>query len=259
MHPDHLQQLTQAKRLLESPGIAARLSNALGTPIEKAIDLLPKGASELVTTATRKALEAAMRAALTGMSDELKPPSKRWHKFTVAASGGLGGAFGLPALVLELPVSTTVMLRAIADIARSEGEVLTEREAQLACLAVFALGGPSASDDGAETGYLGVRAAMAKAMSDALAHVSRHGMAQQGAPSMVRFIAQVAARFSIPVSEKVAAQSVPVIGAVGGATVNTLFMDHFQKMASGHFVVRRLERLYGATEVQRRYALIALQ
>ncbi|WP_339616573.1 EcsC family protein [uncultured Gilvimarinus sp.] len=256
MHPDHLQQLTDAKRVLESPGIAARLSNALGTPIEKALDLLPKGAGELVTSATRKALEAAMKAALTGMNDDLKPPSKRFHKLTAAASGGIGGAFGLSALVVELPVSTTLMLRSIADIARSEGEALSEREAQLACLAVFALGGPSASDDGTETGYFGVRAAMAKAMSDALAHVSRHGMAQQGAPAMVRFMSQIAARFSIPVSEKVAAQSVPIIGAVGGATINTLFMDHFQKMASGHFVVRRLERLYGAREVKRQYALI---
>ena len=49
-------------------------------------------------------------------------------------------------------------------------------------------------------------------------------------------------------------QGVPVIGALGGATVNVLFIDHFQDMARGHFVVRRLERKYGADEVETAYA-----
>jgi len=44
------------------------------------------------------------------------------HKMFVATSGAVGGAFGLPALTVELPVSTITMLRSIADIARSEGE-----------------------------------------------------------------------------------------------------------------------------------------
>ena len=66
-------------------------------------------------------------------------------------------------------------------------------------------------------------------------------------------IAQVASRFSINVSQKVAAQAVPVVGAVGGAVINTLFIDHFQDMARGHFVVRRLERRYGAEAVEKVY------
>ncbi len=37
----------------------------------------------------------------------------------------------------------------------------------------------------------------------------------------MRFTAQIAARFGLVVSQKVAAQAVPVLGAVGGATVNT--------------------------------------
>jgi hypothetical protein len=40
----------------------------------------------------------------------------------VATTGGVGGLFGLPALAIELPISTTIMLRSIADIARSEDE-----------------------------------------------------------------------------------------------------------------------------------------
>jgi hypothetical protein len=63
----------------------------------------------------------------------------------------------------------------------------------------------------------------------------------------------VASRFSINVSEKAAAQAVPVVGAIGGAIINTLFIDHFQDMAKGHFVVRRLERSHGREAIERAY------
>ena len=64
------------------------------------------------------------------------------------------------------------------------------------------------------------------------------------------------ARFNTVVGEKIVAQGIPVVGAVGGATVNVLFIDHFQDMARGHFTVRRLERIYGPDEVRTRYALL---
>jgi len=44
-----------------------------------------------------------------------------------------------------------------------------------------------------------------------------------------------------------------VVGAFGGATINVLFIDHFQDMARGHFIVRRLERKYGHDEVEKKY------
>ena len=54
------------------------------------------------------------------------------------------------------------------------------------------------------------------------------------------------------VTQKFAAQMVPVIGAFGGAVVNYAFIDHFQDVARGHFTVRRLERSYGKDEVRLR-------
>lgn len=66
-------------------------------------------------------------------------------------------------------------------------------------------------------------------------------------------ITQLAARFGVNVSEKVAAQAVPVIGAAGGAVINLLFIDHFQDMARGHFIVRRLERAYPPEMVREEY------
>jgi hypothetical protein len=184
---------------------------------------------------------------------QAESPSNWWHKLAVGTTGAAGGAFGLPALAIELPISTTIMLRSIADIARSEGENLRTADARLECVQVLALGGRSKNDDGTETGYFAVRAAMAKAVSEAAAHLAGKGVSQKGAPAIVRLIALIASRFSVVVSEKAAAQAVPVVGAFGGAMINALFMDHFQDMGKGHFIVRRLERLHGHEEVKRVY------
>ena len=69
----------------------------------------------------------------------------------------------------------------------------------------------------------------------------------------MRLIAQIASRFGVVVTQKLAAQAVPVIGAVGGAAVNYAFIDHFQEMARAHFIVRRLERRYGKDAVRTAY------
>jgi hypothetical protein len=78
-------------------------------------------------------------------------------------------------------------------------------------------------------------------------------LVEEGAPAIVRFITQLATRFGVNVSEKVAAQAVPVIGAAGGVVINVLFIDHFQEMARGHFIVRRLERTYDPQLVRAEY------
>ena len=168
-------------------------------------------------------------------------------------SGGVGGIFGLAALPIELPITTTIILRSIADVARSEGEDLQAPEARLACLEVFAMGGPSAGDDATESGYFAVRAALARAVSEAAKYVAGRTVVEDGAPVIVRLLAQIAARFNTVVGEKIIAQGVPVLGALGGASINVLFIDHFQDMARGHFIVRRLERTYGEEEVRRKY------
>jgi hypothetical protein len=82
---------------------------------------------------------------------------------------------------------------------------------------------------------------------------AERGLVEQGAPAIVRFITQVAGRFGVNVSEKVAAQAVSVIGAAGGMVNNVLFIDHFQEMARGHFIVRRLERTYDPQLVRAEY------
>ena len=142
------------------------------------------------------------------------------------------------------------MLRSIADIGRSEGEQIRSIESRLACIEVFALGGRLQSDDASELGYFAVRTALARAMAEAAQFIAERGVAREGAPVLVKLVAQIAARFEVVVSEKAAAQALPLIGAAGGAIVNLLFIDHFQDMARGHFIVRRLERTWGAEAVR---------
>lgn len=249
-----IEDLRTAKLLLETPSLAAKFSNLVGAPIEKGFELLPKKWNVVVNDAARKSIETALNVALWTMDhSQPAPPSNWWHKLAVGTTGAAGGAFGLAALTIELPVSTTIMLRSIADIARSEGENLKMPDARLECVQVLALGGRSKSDDGTEIGYFAARAAMAKAVSEAAAHLAEKGLTQKGAPAIIRLIAQIASRFSIVVSQKAAAQAVPVVGAFGGAVINTLFIHHFQDMGRGHFIVRRLERVHGPEEVKRIY------
>ncbi len=252
-----LSDLKKAKKLLENPGIAAKITNLLGTPIEKGLELLPDNWNTTIGEATQAALSKAVQAAVLTMKDSPgKESSDILHKLAVATTGSMGGFFGLAALAIELPISTTVMLRSIADIARSEDEPIAQIESKIACIEVFALGGPSKGDDATESGYFAVRAALAQSITNATKHIAKNGLIEEGSPALVRLIIKIAERFSIQVSEKAAAQAIPAIGAAGGAIINTLFIDHFQDMARGHFVVRRLERKYGGKLVEETYKAI---
>jgi hypothetical protein len=244
--------LQRAHRHLENPGIVTKLTSAVGIPIEKSIEFLPEKWSTAIKKATKTALIKALDfAVLTIDGESTSDSSDRIHKFMAAITGAAGGFFGVPALAIELPVSTIIMLRSIADIARREGEDLKSINSKLACIEVFALGGKS--NDDTETGYYAVRGALATTVSRASQHIAQKGIAEQGAPALVRFINKVATRFSIAVSEKVAAEMIPVIGAAGGALINIIFIDHFQDMARGHFIIRRLERHYGMDVVKQKY------
>ena len=259
MKAEDYQRLLYARDLLENPGLAARLTNVVGMPFEKAFAYLPEKWSEVIQGITQKSLTKALDVAVKTMNGgRRKNSSDTLHKFLVAASGGIGGAFGLPALALELPATTVIMFRSIADIARSEGENLEALETKLACLTVFALGGSSDRDNSAESGYYAVKILLAQEVSEAAKYILRRGVAEEGAPALVRLLATIASRFGVTVSQKAAASAVPIVGAAGGALINSIFMDHFQNMARGHFIVRSLDRQYGADEVRRLYHRISL-
>src|SRR6266511_5539570 len=157
MTAEDLAALREAVQSLEHPGLAARLTNMVGNPIELIGHVLPASASHAIATATSKGLEIALGVALRTMRRSPHAESQLLHKALATASGAAGGAFGLVTLPIELSVSTVIMLRSIADIARSEGEDLSDPEAALSCVQVFALGGRDASD----SGYFAVRGMLA--------------------------------------------------------------------------------------------------
>lgn len=251
-----LAALKNAKTLLENPGLAARASAMLGSPMERGMAMLPDRVQKTIHSASETAMMKALDMAVKSLGKDgvgVSAPKNKMHKFAAATSGAVGGAFGLLALSVELPISTTIMLRSIADIAKSEGENIQHIETKLACLSVFALGGKSEGDDATESGYFAARVAMAGAVSEAAKFLAEKGFTKAGAPALVRLVSLIAARFGVVVSEKAAMQAIPIIGAASGAIINTLFIDHFQSMARGHFVVRRLEKIYGEEPVRVAY------
>jgi hypothetical protein len=256
MKDQDIEAIATAVALLENASLAARLTNIVGKPIELIGMALPEGASKIIATATTKGLNAALRVALSTMENRPEAASRLLHKALATASGAIGGSLGLVTAPLELPISTIIMLRSIADIARSEGENLADPDAALSCVQVFALGARSGPAEAAESGYFVVRGMLAKSITEAARFITERGIVEEGAPILVRFIAQVAARFGVVVTQKLAAQTLPVVGALGGAAVNYAFIDHFQDVARGHFAIRRLERAYGKETVRAHYERI---
>ncbi len=251
---EETEDLKRAIRCLEGTSFAQRLTDAIGRPIAALTRNMPAPARRVVAHASETALRGALRFSLRTIDMKRAPKStNRAHKFAAAATGAVGGAFGLAALPVELPLSTAILLRSIAEIAREEGEDLSAPQTALACIEVFALGGKGEEEAMFESGYFAVRAALAKSVSDSARFVASQGLGAQSAPAVVRLISQVAARFGVIVSEKFAAQSAPVFGAIGGAAVNAAFAEHFQTLARGHFIVRRLEREHGPNLVAFEY------
>jgi hypothetical protein len=238
---------------LEHPGFAARVAELLGRPIEISLNNLPDRVRRAIGSATHAALQFALDAALRTLSDgPSRGDATRFHKLAGGIAGAAGGFFGLLALPAELPLSTLIILRAIASIARHEGEDMRRLESRLACLEVLSLGGHSA-DGSAETGYYAARIGLAQSFTRAAEHIAKHGLASRSAAPVAEFLTRVGARFSMRVTEEVMAKAVPVVGAASGAAINTLFVHHFQEMAQAHFTIRRLERYYGADHIRQAY------
>ncbi|MGT0193164.1 EcsC family protein [Burkholderia pyrrocinia] len=263
LSPEDRDALRRAKQVLESPSLTMKLTGVLGAPVEKMIARLPDFATGKINDATQLALRKCLNIALRTLGKPQTPdaepekPSNLLHKLAVATTGAAGGAFGFLALPVELPVTTTLIFRSVCDIARSEGEDLGSVDTQLQCLAVLGMGGnPDKQEEDADLGYFVLRGALAQAISKASSDITTKGIAAHSSAAVFKLVQTVASRFSVQVTEQMAAKSIPAIGAVLGATVNTLFIDHFQQMAHGHFTVRRLERKYGPAAVQAAYQAI---
>jgi hypothetical protein len=254
----HREALARAVKRLENPSLARHIAELAGQPIGRALLKAPGPLKARFDKAAETAIMRCLDVAVKSLKPARKPPMTRVASMIAGLSGGFGGALGVAGLPIELPVTTILMLRAIANIARHYGEDLSRLEARLACVEVFALGDRASKSDTA-LGYYTSRAVLARLSNEAAAFFVERGVARASAPAIHRFAAEIAARFGLVVSERVAVSAVPVIGALGGAALNVVFMNYFQDIARGHFAVRRLERLYGADAVREEYKRLALQ
>lgn len=199
---------------------AMEVLNLIGAQAEGLLDRLPSEVRARLGRATERALLAAAEAAhgTRGALPDLQQGRARLLTTVMGAAGGMGG---LPTALAELPVTVTVLLRAIQDVAAEHGFDPTEPGVRFASVEVFGTAGPMADDDGADLGFIGARVTLTGAALRAL-------------------IARVAPRLSVVLGQKLAAQTVPILGAAAGAATNYAYTRYYQDMAHVHFGLRRL-------------------
>ena len=209
-----------AARYRAAGGVGMRLMTAMGGRAEELLDRLPNGVRSGLTAATERALVLALGAAQRSRSQV--PDQKPWvNTALTTAMGAAGGFGGLPTALMELPATTTVLLRAIQGVAEEYGFDPSEESVRFDCIRVLAASGPLSRDDGADLSFLSLRLTMTGG-------------------AMHKLIAAVAPRLATVLGQKLASQTVPVLGAVAGATTNFLFTQYYQQMAHVHFGLRKL-------------------
>jgi hypothetical protein len=256
-NPNDYKALQHAVTLMNSPSLTSKLADMIGTPVEAVLGKLSKSNREKVGQVVTNALHKAADAALWTMED--KPGSSAstvMHKIGAAASGALGGFFGFSTVLIEVPFAITIMMRAVADVARSEGFSLADFQTRAECVQIFGMESGSTATPGHQ--YYAMKEMLKQIIgltaTEITANISAKSFngvtAQETASLLAKLIEAVAARFGVVITEKVAAQIVPVVGAVAGATINALFTDHYQDMAKAFFTIKRLEKKYGEEQVK---------
>ncbi|KPP86862.1 MAG: EcsC protein family [Rhodobacteraceae bacterium HLUCCA08] len=220
-----------ARRQNRAQSVLMQIVTFVGAQVEDGLKLLPGGTRRQIEEAARRALSQSYD--LAGRSRGglgARITGDRAHRVLGTISGALGGLGGLPTALAELPVATTFIFRAVQGVAAQHGEDPTSPETRAECLAVFGAGGPGDGDDGIDTAFLGARLSLT-------------------GPALNKLIAKVAPKFAAVLSQKLATQAVPVLGAAAGAGTNYAFIDYYVEIAHVHFGLRALARTHGPDAV----------
>lgn len=216
--------LVRRYRGASRPGL--KLLNALGSRAENLIDRIPAPVRSQLEAATRRGLELSFSAAATSRGGRV-PDGGDWFNTALATAMGAAGGFGgLPSALAEVPMTTTVLMRAIQSIAEEHGFDPASEEVRVACLEVFTAAGPLSDDDGADMGFLTMRVTLS-------------------GPGMRLAVARVAPVLAQVLGRKLAAQAIPVLGAVAGAATNYIYTAYYQDMARVRFGLMDLARRRG--------------
>ncbi len=239
--PEDLALLRDAALILATEkGLAFRLGSFVGDQTEGLLNAAGRfllnnsafSARKIVELSLDRLYDVATRGMDTmALAEEMAATSAgRRHKLVSTISGAATGFLGAPGMVVDIPLTTGLMLRSIAGIARSFGEDPSTEEGRRACLEVFAL---SEHRDGPEgqAGYWAARAALSRM-------------------AMESFLRRVASLLGVSFTQKFITRIVPVLGAATGAALNYSFMDYYQQMARVHFTLRQVERRYDPAQVR---------
>jgi hypothetical protein len=211
-----------ARRHARANGPVMRLVNGLGTRLETQLAAVPDRYRAQIERATAQALELAY-----GLAARAPEMGERGPVVAVMASGAAGGAGGMATALAELPVTVTLMLNAIRAEARAAGFDPDDPAIRAECLRVFGAGSPLAQDDGVNTSFITARLTLT-------------GQAVQN------LITTIAPKLAAVLGQKLAAQAVPVIGAVSGAALNATFLNYYREIARIRFALLRLAEVHGA-------------
>jgi hypothetical protein len=271
MNEEDLVFLEEAYEFLENTSFVTKITDFVGKPIEIGMKSLPVSAQEKIASVSETALTSSLSMAHKTLmkvesGDDLKSKNKEslinrvGHDIATMATGAVGGFFGLPGLVIELPITTTLIMRSILSQGRSYGD-MSEEELITNGLYVFSLGSlKSNDDDEMDSAYYSSRIAMDLAIKQASEYILKNtgkallkNIEQGSAPIILELVTKIAQRFEIVVTEKMLAESLPIVGAIGGAGINLLFTDFFTQSAKYHFGLKGLELKYGLEVVQLEY------
>lgn len=209
-----------ARRYKAASGVGINVLNLIGGQAENLLERLPASVRKQLDAATVRALDHAMSAA--SKSRDAVPDQASWLNSAVsAAMGAVGGAGGLPTALAELPVTTTLLLRVIEGVAVEYGFDPKSESVRFDCVQVFSAAGPLSNDDGSDLAFLSTRMALSGKAMQAIIH-------------------KVAPRLAVVMGQKLAAQTVPILGAVAGAATNYAYTSYYQEMAHVHFGLRKL-------------------
>ncbi len=214
-----------ARRHAGAGGLGIELLSKVGNSADGLIQRLPAFVRVRLDGITRFALNRAFSAA-SGSRRYFRDRGDWFNRMATSVSGAAGGAGGFAGAMVELPVTVTLLLRAMLGIAAEHGLDPDSDEVRLECLRIFAAAGPMADDDDADFGLLAAR-------------LSITGQTVQG------LISKVAPKLSISLGQKLAVQAAPVLGAFVGASINFTFVRYYQEMARVHFGIMRLAKETG--------------
>jgi hypothetical protein len=220
-----------AGRYKRANGPVMRLVNRLGGTLESQLSVLPAGFRGQMEKVVAQALQASY--GIAGRAPDL---GQRGPVVAAIAAGAAGGAGGLATAVAELPVTVTLFLNTIRVVAEEHGHNADEDWVRAECLQIFAAGSPMAADDGVNTSFLAARLTLT-------------GSAVQN------LITAIAPKLAAVLGQKLAAQAVPVIGAVSGATLNAAFLTYYREVARVRFALLRLADQHGTDLVMEEFRL----